>query len=129
VCYVFKFVKRLLVNVKADNHHNKILVAPLFISMRKMDRILIFSIEIVKLEVLFHFFEQNFDTPALFIKKCNIFSCCTNVKQKISNCFRTFRGAEMYARIEGFISTARKNDRCVFKELASTFEGHNLIKL
>ena len=31
------------------------------------------------------------------------------VKQKESNCFRTFKGAEIYARIEGFISTARKN--------------------
>jgi transposase len=51
------------------------------------------------------------------------------LKQKISNCFRTFKGAEIYARIEGFISTARKNDRCVFTELASTFEGHNFIKL
>lgn len=49
------------------------------------------------------------------------------VKQKISNCFRTFKGAEIYARIEGFISTARKNQRCVFKELCTTFEGHNFI--
>ena len=29
------------------------------------------------------------------------------VKLKISNCFRTINGAEIYARIEGFISTAR----------------------
>jgi len=49
------------------------------------------------------------------------------VKQKISNCFRTFRGAEIYARIEGFISTARKNDRCVFTELSNTFKGYNFI--
>ena len=49
------------------------------------------------------------------------------VKQKISNCFRTFRGAEIYARIEGFISTARKNKRCVFQELCTTFEGYNFI--
>ena len=49
------------------------------------------------------------------------------VKQKISNCFRTFTGAEIYVRIEGFISTARKNQRCVFKELCTTFEGHNFI--
>ena len=49
------------------------------------------------------------------------------VKQKISNCFRTFKGAEIYARIEGFISTARKNQRHVFKELCTTFEGHNFI--
>lgn len=49
------------------------------------------------------------------------------VKQKISNSFRTFKGAEIYARIEGFISTARKNQRCVFTELCTTFDGHNFI--
>ena len=49
------------------------------------------------------------------------------VKQKISNCFRTFKGAEIYARIEGFVSTLRKNNRNVFSELRTTFEGHNFI--
>jgi len=49
------------------------------------------------------------------------------VKQKISNCFRTFKGAEIYARIEGFVSTTRKNNRSVFKELANTFNGYNFI--
>jgi transposase len=49
------------------------------------------------------------------------------VKQKISNCFRTFKGAEIYARIEGFISTVRKHNRNVFSELCTTFEGHNFI--
>jgi len=49
------------------------------------------------------------------------------VKQKISNCFRTFQGAEIYARIEGFISTARKNRRNVFSELCTTFDGNNFI--
>jgi len=49
------------------------------------------------------------------------------VKQKISNCFRTFKGAEIYARIEGFISTARKNNRPIFSELCTTFDGYNFI--
>lgn len=49
------------------------------------------------------------------------------VKQKISNCFRTFKGAEIYARIESFVSTARKHDKNVFSELCNTFEGHNFI--
>lgn len=49
------------------------------------------------------------------------------VKQKISNCFRTFSGAEIYARIEGFVSTARKHNRNVFSELCSTFKGYNFI--
>lgn len=49
------------------------------------------------------------------------------VKQKISNGFRTFTGAEIYARIEGFVSTARKHKRNIFSELCTTFEGHNFI--
>jgi len=49
------------------------------------------------------------------------------VKQKISNCFRTVTGADIYARIEGFVSTARKNNRNVFSELCATFEGRNFI--
>lgn len=51
----------------------------------------------------------------------------TKVKQKISNCFRTFTGAEIYARIEGFISTARKQNQNVFSELSATFEGNNFL--
>lgn len=49
------------------------------------------------------------------------------VKQKISNCFRTFTGAEIYVRIEGFVSTARKHDRNVYSELCDTFKGYNFI--
>ena len=49
------------------------------------------------------------------------------VKMKISNSFRTFSGAEIYARIEGFVSTSRKNKRNVFSELCTTFEGYNFI--
>ena len=49
------------------------------------------------------------------------------VKQKISNCFRTFTGAEIYARIEGFVSTARKQNRNVYSELCDTFKGYNFI--
>jgi len=49
------------------------------------------------------------------------------VKQKVSNCFCTLSGAEIYARIAGFVSTARKHDRNVFSELYTTFEGHNFI--
>jgi transposase len=49
------------------------------------------------------------------------------VKQKVSNGFRTVSGAEIYARIAGFVSTARKNDKNVFNELCTTFEGHNFL--
>jgi transposase len=49
------------------------------------------------------------------------------VKQKISNCFRSFKGAEIFARIEGFVSTARKQKRNVFSELCHTFDGYNFV--
>jgi transposase len=49
------------------------------------------------------------------------------VKPKKSNGFRTFRGAEIYARIEGFVSTAGKHNRDVFSEPCTAFEGHNFI--
>lgn len=51
------------------------------------------------------------------------------IKQKISNGFRTAKGASIFARIEGFVSTARKHDQNVFKELRNTFEGGNFITL
>jgi len=49
------------------------------------------------------------------------------IKQKISNSFRSFKGAQIYARIEGFISTVRKNNKNVFYELRSTFNGYNFL--
>lgn len=49
------------------------------------------------------------------------------VKQKISNCFRTFKGAEIFARIEGFVSTSRKQKQNVFSELCHTFDGYNFV--
>jgi transposase len=38
-------------------------------------------------------------------------------KLKISGCFRTTEGANRYARIQGFISTCRKNNLNVFEQL------------
>ena len=49
------------------------------------------------------------------------------LKQKISGCFRTIEGADVYARIEGFVSTARKQGRSVFKELCRVFEGDSFV--
>jgi len=49
------------------------------------------------------------------------------LKQKTSNCFRTITGAKIYARIQGFISTARKHNCNVFTELSTTFAGKNFI--
>ena len=41
------------------------------------------------------------------------------IKQKVSGCFRTTAGAERYARIQSFISTARKQGEQVFQQLYS----------
>ena len=49
------------------------------------------------------------------------------VKMKVSNCFRSFEGAEIYARIASFVSTTRKHDRNVFSELCNTFNGYNFL--
>jgi transposase len=51
------------------------------------------------------------------------------LKQKISNCFRSFEGAEVYARIESFISTCRKNNKNVFNEIYNTFNGENFLTI
>jgi transposase len=45
------------------------------------------------------------------------------VKQKISNGFRTLNGAKSYARIQGFISTMRKQQKNVFNELVNVFDN------
>lgn len=49
------------------------------------------------------------------------------VKQKISGCLRTLKGANHYARIAGFISTTRKHHLNVFKELCNAFQGYTFL--
>ena len=43
------------------------------------------------------------------------------VKQKVSGCFRTEHGVERYARLQGLISTCRKQQRPVFLTLRTLF--------
>ena len=49
------------------------------------------------------------------------------VKQKVSGCFRTFEGAERFACIRGYISTARKNSRNIFEAIGDAFLGNPFI--
>jgi transposase len=49
------------------------------------------------------------------------------IKQKVSGCFRTLEGAQRFARIRGFISTARKQSRNVFKELLNAINGQSFV--
>ncbi len=48
-------------------------------------------------------------------------------KQKVGGSFRTFEGAQRYARIFGFVSTARKHQLSVFKELKLAFIGDTFL--
>lgn len=45
------------------------------------------------------------------------------VKQKVSTSFRTTQGAEIYARIQGFVSTLRKHGSNVFEAFNDVFNG------
>jgi len=45
------------------------------------------------------------------------------VKEKISGCFASFKGAQIFNRIRGFISTMKKNNRSVFEELGNVLKG------
>lgn len=49
------------------------------------------------------------------------------VRQKISGCFRSPRGAEIFCAVRGYISTARKNQRAVLEALCAAFDGHPFI--
>lgn len=49
-------------------------------------------------------------------------------KLKISGCFRTTTGADHYARIRGFISTARKQQKQVFAELCRVLNGESFLR-
>ena len=50
------------------------------------------------------------------------------VKLKVSGCFRTTTGADHYARIRSFISTARKQQKQVFTELCRVLSGESFLQ-
>lgn len=47
----------------------------------------------------------------------------TKTKMKVSGCFRTQYGAEIYARVQSFVSTVRKQGFNPFKELLTVLSG------
>ena len=49
-------------------------------------------------------------------------------KLKISGCFRSTTGADHYARIRGFISTARKQQKQVFAQLCRVLNGESFLR-
>lgn len=48
-------------------------------------------------------------------------------KIKTAGCFRTELGASYYARIQGFVSTARKQGKQVFNELKMAYSGNTFL--
>jgi len=49
------------------------------------------------------------------------------VKEKISGCFASFKGAEIFNRIRGFISTMKKNNRSVLEELGNVLKNEGYV--
>jgi transposase len=49
------------------------------------------------------------------------------VQQKISGAFRTSQGAQVFARIRSYVSTVRKNQRDVFREMVHLFQNKPFI--
>lgn len=49
------------------------------------------------------------------------------VKQKISGCFRSLKGAQVFARIRGYLSTSRKNSLNVFDSIRMAVKGQPII--
>ncbi len=47
----------------------------------------------------------------------------TKVHQKISGCFRSMEGAQMFCRIRGYLSTCRKQEVSATQAMALVFEG------
>lgn len=53
----------------------------------------------------------------------------SKVKQKVSGCFRTIEGAEEYASIMSYISTARKQGMAYFESVKQALSGNALALL
>ena len=49
------------------------------------------------------------------------------VKQKISGCFRTEKGAAQWCRLKSYVSTMRKQGRGVMEAIRSVFGGTTIL--
>lgn len=52
---------------------------------------------------------------------------CLKTKQKVATAFHTLKGAQNYARIQGFISSVRKHKTNVFEQIRNVFDHKNTI--
>jgi transposase len=53
--------------------------------------------------------------------------CMVKVKLKISGCFRSVAGLDIYCRLRSYLSTARKNGVGAFKALVDAFKDRPFI--
>lgn len=51
------------------------------------------------------------------------------VRLKVSGCFRTVQGAEHFARIRSYLSTARKQGRNILDSITDAFNGRPFLAL
>lgn len=51
----------------------------------------------------------------------------TKVKQKISGCFRSHEGAEIFCRIRGYISTMRKQRQNILEAIETSFSAQSVL--
>lgn len=49
---------------------------------------------------------------------------CVKIKQKVAMSFRTFTGAQIFARVQGFVATCRKQKMSAFQQLVEVLNGN-----
>lgn len=52
---------------------------------------------------------------------------CLKTKQKVATSFRTFTGAQQYARIQSFVSTLRKHSMNVWQNMIDVFDNKTIV--
>ena len=53
----------------------------------------------------------------------------TKVQQKVSGTFRSFKGAEVFCTIRGYISTVKKHGLSAFKSIYAGFQNIDILGL